>query len=129
VALLLALAVPSTGTGNAATGGGCSAIKNFPWGYGNACIGAPRYGHGVPDAYISLSSGHPSCRVLVALVKSGGPTYTAKWFTCPIGSTYHWHVTGIPIDDTRGLWWYTYADVEFSAATYVLNHSPLLRLP
>ncbi|MFD8412035.1 hypothetical protein ACFV2Q_09750 [Streptomyces sp. NPDC059650] len=112
---------------NAASGGGCSGYGGETWWDGmRACISAPSYGTGRPDAYIALSQGHPACTIhIVAFRWSDSAIMSRADYPCPSGPIYEWHYTAPDFYATSG-GYSTAVSISGSAA---LIRSPELRLP
>ncbi|MFD3700065.1 hypothetical protein ACFWUZ_28750 [Streptomyces sp. NPDC058646] len=77
-------------TAQAASGGGCA---QYSEGYERAtyvdwksCLSAPRAGIGRPDAYVTLRSGHPACKIVVRVLRTGdSKVMSTKTYNCPSG--------------------------------------------
>src|SRR5262245_12799090 len=85
VATLLAatLMAASSGAAQAASGGGCGPKTTLRWGSFNACISAPFYGVGKPDAYVTLAPGHPPCNIEIVAYQDTGAVVSDKVYSCP----------------------------------------------
>jgi hypothetical protein len=81
--LVCALTATGAGVAQAASGGGCGGKTTTRWGSFAACIGAPFFGIGRPDGYVTLAANHPPCNIVIDAYDSGGSVVSTKTFSCP----------------------------------------------
>ncbi|MEU8775468.1 hypothetical protein [Streptomyces sp. NPDC048606] len=141
IAAVLGVVVASAMTGTnaqAASGGGCGTYYE---GAGaqyvkiRTCIASPRAGVGRPDAYISLDSRHPACRIAIRTVRTGDARVVSdKVHPCPSGAIGDRRFTAPDFrDDTAefGEGYATYTQINWTASgTWTMPYrSPWLKLP
>ena len=124
LAMLLA-AVPmaaSSSVAQAASGGGCGPATTLRWASFKACISAPFYGVGQPDAYVTLAPGHPPCNIEIVAYQDTGAVVSDKVYPCP-SSANNAHYNGNSFLGTGTYFTVVYVGGFSSPA------SPNLRLP
>ncbi|MBT2506333.1 hypothetical protein J7I98_10565 [Streptomyces sp. ISL-98] len=91
VAGIVAASVMTGSSAQAASGGGCYSYTEGSTNRGTyvdikTCISAPSRGVGRPDAYITLRSGHPACKIAIRVARSGDSRLMSqKTHRCPSG--------------------------------------------
>ncbi len=123
----------------AASGGGCSSYTEGSTTRGTyvdikTCISAPSRGVGRPDAYFTLRSGHPSCKISIVVLRTGGSrVMSQKTHRCPSGGFRAKRFTAPDFRDSThqgGEAYATFTQLTWSNGTNTLPYrSPWLKLP
>ncbi|MCP3821761.1 hypothetical protein NLX86_27810 [Streptomyces sp. A3M-1-3] len=123
----------------AASGGGCHSysdgVSRAKYVDIKTCISAPKRGTGRPDAYITLRSGHPACKIVIQAVRTGNQkVMSKKVHNCPSGAIREKRYTAPDFYDSRhetGEAYATFTQIMWTADQEGTPpyRSPWLKLP
>ncbi|MDX3533003.1 hypothetical protein PV721_01165 [Streptomyces sp. MB09-01] len=124
---------------HAASGGGCweysEGYERSTYVNWSSCISAPKAGIGRPDAYVTLRAGHPACKIMIQVLRTGGSkVMSQKIYDCPSGAIRNKRFTAPDFkgdNATPGRAYATYTTIFWTSSktATMANKSPWLKLP